>query len=59
VVHSAVYLADDLVFTKNGFGLAEPWMYMPLDRMMKIYSLHLGQPDSVKVLLYRRRGVHT
>ena len=59
VVHSAVYLADDLVFTKNGFGLAEPWMYMPLDRMMRIYSLHLGQPDSVKVLLYRRRGVHT
>jgi hypothetical protein len=59
VVHSAVYLADDLVFTKNGFGLAEPWMYMPLDRMMKIYSLHLGQPDSVKVLLYRWRGVHT
>jgi hypothetical protein len=59
VVHSAVYLADDLVFTKNGFGLAEPWMYMPLDKMMKIYSLHLGQPDSVKVLLYRRRGVHT
>jgi hypothetical protein len=59
VVHSAVYLADDLVFTKNGFGLAEPWMYMPLDRMMKIYSLHLGRPDSVKVLLYRRRGVHT
>jgi hypothetical protein len=59
VVHSAVYLADDLVFTKNGFGLAEPWIYMPLDRMMKIYSLHLGQPDSVKVLLYRWRGVHT
>jgi hypothetical protein len=27
--------------------------------MMKIYSLHLGHPDSVKVLLYRWRGVHT
>jgi hypothetical protein len=56
VVHSATYLADDLVFTKNGFGFAEPWMYMELGAMSELYSLMLGKPGSIKILLYRRRG---
>ena len=55
VVHSATYLADDLVFTKNGFGLAEPWMYMQLAPMAQLYSLQLGRSDAIKILLYRRR----
>jgi hypothetical protein len=55
VVHSAIYLADDVVFTKNGFGLAEPWIYMPLAQMLELYSLHLGKEEAVEVLLYRRR----
>ncbi|MFZ0616353.1 MAG: hypothetical protein WAN16_07875 [Chthoniobacterales bacterium] len=27
-VHSAVYLADDVVFTKNGINYAQPWILM-------------------------------
>jgi hypothetical protein len=55
VVHSATYLADDLVFTKNGFGVSEPWMYMQLAAMAEQYALQLGKPDGIKILLYRRR----
>jgi hypothetical protein len=55
VVHSAVYLADDLVFTKNGFGYSEPWMYMQLRAMADLYALQLGKPDGIKILLYRKR----
>jgi hypothetical protein len=55
-VHSAIYLADDLVFTKNGFGFAEPWLYMELGSMADLYSLMLGKRGSIKILLYRRRG---
>jgi hypothetical protein len=29
-IHSAVYLADDIVFTKNGNNFAQPWMLMHL-----------------------------
>jgi hypothetical protein len=55
VVHSATYLADDLVFTKNGFGFSEPWMYMQLAVMAEQYALQLGKPGGIKILLYRRR----
>jgi hypothetical protein len=59
VVHSAVYLADDLVFTKNGFGATQPWLYMQLRTLTELYSAHLGKPDGVKVVLFRRKNAPT
>lgn len=35
--HSCVYLADDLVFTKNGRNALSPWVIMKLDEVKKIY----------------------
>jgi hypothetical protein len=55
VVHTATYLADDLVFTKNGIGLAQPWLYMPLRSLADLYGLQLGKPGGIKILLYRRK----
>lgn len=59
VVHSATYLADELVFTKNGFGLYEPWMYMRLPQMIALYDQQLGETGAVKVLFYRRRNLRS
>lgn len=56
VVHSAVYLADDLVFTKNGVGRLQPWIYSHVRPMVDIYSAKLGKPDGVKALLFRRKA---
>ncbi|MBL9115591.1 MAG: hypothetical protein JNJ83_11345 [Verrucomicrobiaceae bacterium] len=39
--HSCVYLADDIVFTKNGRNLLSPWILMKLDDVKRIY-LHDG-----------------
>jgi hypothetical protein len=39
--HSCVYIADDIVFTKNGRNLLSPWILMKLDEVKKIY-LHDG-----------------
>jgi hypothetical protein len=36
--HSAVYLADDLVFTKNGDNYRAPWMLMHIDDLLTTYS---------------------
>lgn len=36
-LHSCVYLADDLVFTKNGRNVLAPWLIMTLDDLKKIY----------------------
>jgi hypothetical protein len=37
-IHSAVYLADNLVFTKNGSDFMEPWVLMRLKTMLARYS---------------------
>ncbi len=35
--HSCVYLADDIVYTKNGRNLLSPWILMKIDDVKKIY----------------------
>ena len=35
--HSCVYIADDIVFTKNGRNVLSPWIFMKLDEVKKIY----------------------
>lgn len=35
--HSCVYLADDMVFTKNGRNAFSPWVIMKIDDVKKIY----------------------
>jgi hypothetical protein len=51
-VHSAVYIAADIVFTKNGQGFAQPWMMMHLDDMMRMY----GSVDHVRMVVYREKS---
>jgi hypothetical protein len=51
VKHSAVYLADDLVFTKNGNNYSQPWMIMHIHDLLSFY------PDNppMKSVYMRRR----
>lgn len=35
--HSCVYIADDIVFTKNGRNLLSPWIFMKVDDVKKVY----------------------
>ena len=38
IKHSAVYLADDLVFTKNGQNYTMPWMIMRISDLHAMYA---------------------
>lgn len=49
--HSCVYLADDIVFTKNGRNQLSPWVMMRIDDVKKIY-LHNGNG---RVQAYRNK----
>jgi hypothetical protein len=50
VKHSAVYLADNLVFTKNGNNYRQPWMFMRIPDLLATY------PSSPPMrLVYMRR----
>jgi hypothetical protein len=51
--HSCVYLADDLVFTKNGRNLLSPWIIMRLEDVKKIY-LYRGDGH---IQSYRKRSL--
>jgi len=53
-VHMAVYLADDLVFTKNGSSMWQPWMLMTLPELVTFYSIR--QPDPLQVRYMRRKS---
>lgn len=50
--HVAVYLADDLVFTKNGMSPVSPWTIMRLERVKDYYRAHSDDPR----LIYHRQN---
>ena len=50
--HVVVYLADDLVFTKNGTSPVSPWTIMPLQRVKDYYRTQSQSPR----LIYHRRN---
>jgi hypothetical protein len=37
IIHSAIFLADDLVFTKNGSDYRQPWMVMHIADLLALY----------------------
>ena len=37
-LHAAIFLADDIVFTKNGVGYMQPWVLMRLPELLNFYS---------------------
>ena len=42
MIHIAVFIADDVVFTKNGESNAKPWLLMKWEDVLASYSS--GQP---------------
>lgn len=38
LIHSCVYIADDIVFTKNGLAPSVPWLFEHLDAMRGLYD---------------------
>ncbi|WP_415910786.1 hypothetical protein [Oleiharenicola sp. Vm1] len=49
--HLCVYLADDLVFTKNGFTFSAPWC---IQRLEDVDELYRRDPESERVYFRRR-----
>lgn len=53
VIHSAVYVAADVVFTKNGSNYAQPWILMHENDMVGSFSAK----DPVRIAYFRRKGI--
>jgi hypothetical protein len=54
IFHAAVYLADDLVFGKNGTTPLSPWTILPLERLKGYYVEHA---DEWHVTYHRRKDL--
>jgi len=52
-MHSAVFIADDILFTKNGNLSSRPWMLMKLEDMKTFYPTL----KPVEVRFYRRKDI--
>lgn len=51
-IHSCVYLADDIVFTKNGRSPMQPWVLMKLDDVVSYYGMYY----TPQIACYRWKG---
>jgi hypothetical protein len=49
--HACVYIADDIVYTKNGLLFSQPWILMTLDDLMASYP----SDDIYEIVPYRPR----
>lgn len=51
-MHSATYLADDILFTKNGSNLLTPWLLMRLLDLSKLYDV---APGKARIVGFRHK----
>ena len=51
--HVAVYVAQDIVFTKNGENYLQPWVLMRMDDLMAFY----GSEAPLRMFIYRRKDM--
>ncbi len=51
-IHSCVFIADDIVYTKNGRSPTQPWVLMKLDDVVAIYSMFY----QTQIACYRRKN---
>lgn len=56
LVHSAVCIADDIVFTKNGAGSTQPWMFMRMADLLELYEGTYQSDGPLQVMYYRKRA---
>lgn len=52
-VHIAVYIAEDIVFTKNGVNALQPWVLMRMDDMMSYFP----SPEPLHIVVLRKKDV--
>ena len=56
VVHAAVYIADDVMFTKNGVGPTQPWLLMHLQDLIDTHAVRYPSKGPLKTLYFRPKA---
>ena len=53
IIHSAVYIADDICFTKNGSTVIYPWMLASISELLDQYSFKVPPDQKLTVSYFR------
>lgn len=57
IVHSAVFIADDIVFTKNGATAIYPWMFATITDLQKQYSFLAPYGQQLTLRFFRSKAM--
>lgn len=57
IIHSAVFIADDIVFTKNGSTSIYPWMLSTIPDLLKQYSFHATDGQPLRMNFFRSKNL--
>jgi hypothetical protein len=55
VIHAAVFLADDVVYTKNGHANFKPWILSTIPELLKEYSYLAPLGKTLTVQFFRSK----
>jgi hypothetical protein len=55
LIHSAVYLADNIVYTKNGGTSLHPWMLSTVEDLVDQYSFQVPPNAALQVKYFRSK----
>jgi hypothetical protein len=56
IIHSCVYLADNIVYSKNGANHTAPWLLATIPEVLSTYSAYIPTNETLKVLYYRNKN---
>ena len=56
ILHSAVFIADEIVFTKNGATAIYPWMFSTVADLRKQYTFHAPDGQQLVLRYFRNKG---
>jgi len=54
VIHAAIHVADDIVFTKNGYHYTQPWLLMHRKDMLETYVARYPGEGALRFLFFRK-----
>jgi len=57
LVHAAIYIADDIWFTKNGSNMVHPWMLSKSDDVLKQFEFQINPDQHLTVAYYRDKRI--
>ncbi|MGA2620966.1 MAG: hypothetical protein ABSF26_25365 [Thermoguttaceae bacterium] len=56
-IHAAAFVADDVVFTKNGESITQPWILMRISDMIETYSVRHPHSGPLQVKYFRNKSL--